>query len=138
MAHTVAEVMTREPVTIRRDDTVARAAQLMRENDTGDVIVVEGSHVVGVVTDRDIAIRVVAEDAPPSTAVREASSGQDIATISPAATLEQAASTMREKAVRRLPVVEEGRLVGVISLGDVAIEREADTVADISAAEPNV
>jgi CBS domain-containing protein len=139
MARTVAELMTREPATVHDDDTVARAAQLMREQHTGDVAVVEdGGRLVGVVTDRDIAVRIVAEERPASTRVADAASHDDLAVISPQATLDQAVSVMRDRAVRRLPVVEDGRLVGMVSIGDLAIERdERSALADISAAEPN-
>jgi CBS domain-containing protein len=110
----------------------------MRQNDTGDVAVVDDGHVVGIITDRDITIRVVAADRPISTHVGEAASEQEIVTISPGATMAQAVSLMREKAVRRLPVVERGELVGMLSLGDLAIEVDPESgLAAISAAEPN-
>jgi CBS domain-containing protein len=138
MARTVAELMTRDPARVHEEDTVARAAQLMRQNDTGDVAVVDDGHVVGIITDRDITIRVVAADRPISTHVGEAASEQEIVTISPGATVAQAVSLMREKAVRRLPVVERGELVGMLSLGDLAIEVDPESgLAAISAAEPN-
>lgn len=139
MARTVAELMTREPATVHEDDTVARAAQLMREYDTGNVAVVDDGHIVGIVTDRDIAVRVVAADRPPSTPVGEAASQEKLFTISPDSTLDQAATVMRKQSVRRLPVVRDGELLGIVSLGDLAIERGAEPgLADVSAAEPNI
>ncbi|MEO3749365.1 CBS domain-containing protein [Streptomyces sp. B6B3] len=138
MARTVEEIMTRQPATVGQRDSVAQAARLMKDNDTGDVAVVEDGHVVGIITDRDITVRVVATDRPTSTTVADVASKGEVATISPRATLTQAASVMRDKAVRRLPVVEDGRLLGMISLGDLAIERDPESgLADISAAESN-
>ncbi|MGK5532982.1 CBS domain-containing protein [Streptomyces sp. URMC 129] len=138
MARTVAELMTREPATVREQDTVARAAQLMRQNDTGNVAVVEDGHLVGIITDRDIAVRVVAADRPASTPVGEAASHEELAVISPETTIQQAASVMREKSVRRLPVVRDDQLLGIVSLGDLAIEADPESgLADVSAAKPN-
>jgi CBS domain-containing protein len=138
MARTVEELMMRDPVTVREDDTVAKAARLMRQNDTGDVAVLDNGNLVGIITDRDITVRVVAEDLPLSTQVGEAASETDIVTVNPHASLDEATELMREHAVRRLPVVEKGRLVGMISIGDIAIEKEPRSgLADISAAEPN-
>ncbi|WP_059006043.1 CBS domain-containing protein [Streptomyces specialis] len=138
MARTVAELMTREPATVGEQDTVARAAQLMKDNDTGNVAVVENGRLVGIITDRDIAVRVVAADRPASTPVAEAASHERLVTIDPRTTLRQAAAVMREKSVRRLPVVRDDKLVGIISLGDLAIEKDSESgLADVSAAEPN-
>ncbi|WP_037577091.1 CBS domain-containing protein [Phaeacidiphilus oryzae] len=138
MAQTVAEVMTRQPATVGRDDTVAKAAQLMREYGTGDVLVVDGGSLVGIVTDRDIVTRVVAENGGSSEPVSKACSSAGIASIGSTADVEQAVALMRDKAVRRLPVVDNGKPVGVVSLGDLAIERDPRSgLADISSAPPN-
>jgi CBS domain-containing protein len=138
MTRTVEEIMTTNPRTVNVDDPVRQAAQVMRENDIGDVIVVEDGQVIGIVTDRDIAVRAVAEG-------REAESATvgDIATtgiqaIEPDASVDDALRMMREHDIRRLPVVKNGRPVGIISLGDLAVEREPEsTLADISAAAPD-
>lgn len=130
--------MTRDPRTIDASGTVLDAARLMRDNDIGDVIVVEGDQVNGIVTDRDIGVRVVAEGRDPaSTPVSEACT-TGVEAIEPNASVDDALSAMREKDIRRLPVVEGGRPVGIVSLGDLAVEREPDsTLADISAASPD-
>ena len=138
MARTVEEVMTTNPRTVKVDDTVLEAAQVMRDNDIGDVIVVENGEVTGIVTDRDIVVRAVAEgrDAD-STAVGEICT-TGIRAIEPDASVDDALRMMREDDIRRLPVVKNGRPVGIISLGDLAVEREPDsTLADISAAAPD-
>ena len=139
MATTVAEIMARHPQTATADETVADVARRMRDSDTGDVLVVDGDSLVGIVTDRDIAVRIVAEGRDPSTPAREACSAGELVTVTPDTTAEQAAQIMRDNAVRRLPVVEGDRPVGVVSLGDLAIERdEHSALAEISAAEGNV
>jgi CBS domain-containing protein len=138
MAQTVEEIMTTNPRTVNVDDTVVDAARLMKDNDIGDAIVVEDGQVTGILTDRDIVVRAVAEGRDTSsTEVREiATSG--IEAIEPDASVDDALRMMRENDIRRLPVVKNGRPVGIISLGDLAVEREPDsTLADISAADPD-
>jgi CBS domain-containing protein len=138
MTRTVEEIMTTNPRTVKVDDTVLEAAQVMRDSDIGDVVVVEDGQVTGIVTDRDIVVRAVAEGRDPDSA-----RVGDIATtgaqaIEPGASVDDALRTMREHDIRRLPVVKNGRPVGIISLGDLAVEREPDsTLADISAAAPD-
>jgi CBS domain-containing protein len=137
MAQTVEEIMTSNPRTVNMDDTVLQAAQLMRDNDIGDVILVEDGQVKGIVTDRDIVVRAVAEGRDPESTVGEiATTG--VQAIEPDASVDDALRMMREHDIRRLPVVKNGRHVGIVSLGDLAVEREPDsTLADISAAAPD-
>jgi CBS domain-containing protein len=138
MARTVEEIMTTNPRTVNADDTVLQAAQVMRESDIGDVVVVEDGQVTGIVTDRDVVVRAVAEgrDADSTTVGDIATTG--IQAIEPEASVDDALRTMREHDIRRLPVAKNGRPVGIISLGDLAVEREPDsTLADISAATPD-
>ncbi|WP_233160018.1 CBS domain-containing protein [Pseudonocardia sp. MH-G8] len=138
MASTVAQIMARDPESVTADATVGDAAQRMRDADTGDVVVLDSDRLVGILTDRDIAVRVVAEGRAASTGVREVCSGQDLTTVTPDTSIDAAAQLMREKAVRRLPVVEGDHVVGVVSIGDLAIERdERSALADISATEAN-
>lgn len=138
MATTVAEVMSRAPATVTSDTPISEAARQMRAHDIGDVLVVDGGRLAGIVTDRDIAIRIVAENRDLNTPVREVCSGQELTTVTPDTKIEQAVELMRSKALRRLPVVEGDQAVGVVSIGDFAIERDQTSgLADISAAEPN-
>ncbi len=138
MANTVSDVMTRNPVTVEKDSTVQDAAALMRDHDTGAVIVLENGSVTGIITDRDITVRCVAEGADFSSPVTSFFSADDITTFSPETSLEQAVQMMRGKAIRRLPVVQGDRAVGIISIGDLAIERDSTSaLADISAAAGN-
>jgi CBS domain-containing protein len=138
MARTVEEVMTRDPRTVNADDPIIDAARIMRDDDIGNVIVRQDGEVAGIVTDRDIVVRGVAEGVDAgSTPVREVCT-TGIEAIEPSASVDDALRKMREADVRRLPVVDDGRPVGIISLGDLAVEREPDsTLADISAASPD-
>jgi CBS domain-containing protein len=140
MAQTVRDVMTARPVALEDDATVVEAARAMRDGDFGSVIVLKapGGSVCGVVTDRDIAIRVVAEGVDPRS-VRLADICQgDVTTVGPDEPIDKVAQLMRDKAIRRVPVVDAGRLVGVVSLGDLAKKMdEGRALADISSAPPN-
>ncbi len=121
MAQTIRDVMTSDPRSVEADSTVADAARLMKEEDVGLAPVVEGDRLVGTVTDRDIAIRVVAEGRDASaTSVREIAS-TDLVTVDPQQDLGEAVRLMSEHQVRRLPVVDDdGKLVGVVAQADVA------------------
>jgi CBS domain-containing protein len=138
MAQTVEEIMTRDPKTVNASDTIVDAARVMNEADIGDVVVVDNGDVKGIVTDRDIVVRAIAEGRDPqSTSVSDVCSSS-VETIEPAASVDDALRKMRDADIRRLPVVEDGKPVGILSLGDLAVEREPDsTLADISAASPD-
>ena len=136
---TIADVMTANPKTLDEDATLVEAAQLMRSEDIGDVLLTKDGRCTGIVTDRDIVIRAIAEGKlPEETRLREAAS-EEVVTLSPSDAVAQAVVQMRDKAIRRIPVVdEEGRPVGIVSIGDLAMERDSDSVlADISSAPPN-
>jgi CBS domain-containing protein len=138
MGRTVQEVMTRDPRTVSPSDSIVDAARVMNEADIGDVIVAEGDEIQCIVTDRDIVVRAIAEGRDPqSTSVSDVCT-PSLETIEPSASVDDALRKMREADIRRLPVVEDGRPVGIVSLGDLAVEREPDsTLADISAASPD-
>jgi CBS domain-containing protein len=138
MATTVAQIMARNVEGLPGDAPVREAAQRMRDTDTGDVLVLDDDRLVGILTDRDIAVRVVAEGRDVATPVREVCSRSDLATVTPDMLAERVAEMMREKSIRRLPVVEGDRVVGVVSIGDLAVERDpGSALADISAAGGN-
>ena len=138
MERTVEEIMTRDPRTTNADDPVIEAARIMRDDGIGDVIVIDDGRVGGIVTDRDIVVRGVADGRDlRSTPVRDLCTA-GVEAIDPGASVEEALRRMREADVRRLPVVDGDRPVGILSLGDLAVEREPDSVlADISAASPD-
>jgi len=120
-SHRIADLMTQNPRTITPDSSVADAAKMMRDDDVGLLPVADGDRLVGTLTDRDVAIRVVAEGRDPdSTKVNEVAS-TDLVTIDPEQTLDEALRLMAQHQVRRLPVVEEdGKLVGIVAQADVA------------------
>jgi CBS domain-containing protein len=135
---TVGEFMTTRLVTMDGTETLTAAARQMRDADIGDVIVRTGGKVTGIITDRDIAVRAVAEGIDPDDITLDQMQTHDLISVNPHDDAVAAADLMRTYAVRRLPVMDDGRLVGLISLGDLAVEREPDSVlADISADEPN-
>jgi len=125
MGKTIREVMTSNPCTIDADKDIAYAAKMLRDEDVGVAPIVEGDQLIGVLTDRDIAIKVVAEGKDPQTTkVREIAS-KDIVTIDPQQDLDEALRLMAQHQVRRLPVVEEdGKVVGIIAQADVALQSD--------------
>jgi CBS domain-containing protein len=137
MAKSIRDAMTSNPCAIDADKSVAYAAKMMREEDVGFAPIVEGDRLIGAVTDRDIAVKVVGEGKnPEATTVREIAS-RDLVTVYPDQDLDEALRLMARNQVRRLPVVgQDGELVGVLAQADVAQEADAsDTgrmVEDIS------
>ena len=122
----VQDVMTPNPRTVGPDDTLQTVAKIMREEDTGVVPVVDDGRVVGVVTDRDIVIRAVAEGDYECTVDDIVS--DDVICANPRMTTAEAAELMAEHQIRRLPVTdEEDRLVGIVSLGDLAVKEGRDS-----------
>src|SRR5215210_3060451 len=124
MARTVNEVMTVAPATVQAGDPARAAARVIRDHDVGAVLVLDDGDLHGIVTDRDLAVRLVADgrDAESTTVVEIDAS------------IDEAVGLRRERALRRLPVVEHGTPVGIVSLGDLAVERDSDSaLADISA-----
>ncbi|MFI5664561.1 CBS domain-containing protein [Streptomyces sp. NPDC051684] len=137
MADVVREVMTPGVVAVRPDASLVEAAQLMRAQGIGDVLVADESQVVGVLTDRDITLRAVADGADPLTVSAEAVCTPHPVAIGPDDEVSAAVALMREYAVRRLPVVQDGHAVGMVSLGDLALTRDpTSALADISGADP--
>jgi CBS domain-containing protein len=138
MAQYLREIMTQKPVTVQASDTVVAAARSMRDGNIGDVVVIENDQIQGILTDRDIVVRALAEGRDPArTTVGEICS-RELTILSPDDAIGAAEKTMRDRAIRRLPVVDGGRPVGIVSLGDLAVERNPDsTLGGISAAPPN-
>lgn len=135
---TVGEFMTTQLVTMDGTDTLIAAAQEMRDCAIGDVVVTNGDEVVGIVTDRDITVRAVAAEMDVNTVTLNQILTPDVVTVSQNDDAVAAADLMRTYGVRRLPVIDDGRLIGLVSLGDLAVEREPQSVlADISADDPN-
>jgi CBS domain-containing protein len=138
MAQTVQDVMTPNPRTVPADASLTEAARQMREADVGAVIVMDKNKVCGIVTDRDIAVRAVAEGKDPSSTKAKEVASTDLTTLDRSASADDAVRMMREKKIRRLPVVENGKPVGIVSLGDLAVERDPKSaLGEISGSAPN-
>jgi len=138
VVESVREVMTPNPTAFPATATVGEAARAMRDLDIGDVIVLDNEQICGIVTDRDIVVRAVADGREPAEVKLGDICSHEITTLAPTDEIAEAAIRMRERAIRRLPVVEHGRPIGVVSIGDLAAERDpGSALADISAAPPN-
>jgi CBS domain-containing protein len=137
MAESIRDLMTTNPRSLESGSTVIEAARLMRDEDAGIIPVVEGEKLVGTVTDRDIAIRVVAEGKSPESVTVGEIASRELITIDPQQELDEALRLMARHQIRRLPVVEEdGRLVGIVAQADIARNasdtQTGDLVEDIS------
>jgi CBS domain-containing protein len=138
MAQQIRELMTPNPVALPGTASVHEASRAMRDADIGDVIVIENNRVCGIVTDRDIVVRIVAEARDPATTTLADIYSHPLLIVSPTDSVEKAVYLMRTHALRRIPVVEGGQPVGIVSLGDLAVEREpGSALGDISSAPPN-
>ena len=139
MTQSIREVMTKDPITLSRDATVVEAAKAMRDADVGPALITDqsgGLH--GIVTDRDITIRVVAEGRDPSSTKLGEIASTGLATLTPDDSVDAAVKIIREQKVRRIPIVENNQPIGIVAIGDLAIERdERSALADISEAPPN-
>jgi CBS domain-containing protein len=119
--------------------SVFDAAQRMRDASIGNVVVLDRQTVCGIITDRDIVVRGIAEGLDPRSTTLADVCSRDLTTLSPEDHIGTAVRLMRERAIRRLPVVTRGRAVGILTIGDLAMEEDRESaLADVSAAPPNV
>lgn len=132
MERTIRALMTDNPRTVAPDDHVVDAARLMRDEDAGAVPIVEGGRLVGMLTDRDIAVRLVADGRDPGTTPVSEIASQHLVTVDPQQELDEALRLMAQHQVRRLPVVEEdGKLVGILAQADVARHGGSGRVGEV-------
>lgn len=125
MSDSLRDVMTTNPRTVGPADSIVEVAQIMRDADVGSVVIIEAGVVSGIVTDRDIVVRAVAEGRNPTeTTVADVANGREVVTVSADQSVDDVIALMREQKIRRVPVVEDGNAVGIVSLGDLAIDRE--------------
>jgi CBS domain-containing protein len=137
-AQLLRDVMTSDPMTLQAGASLTEAAACMSENNIGDVLVERDGELRGIVTDRDIVIRALAQGLDPQTTPLGDICTAQLIALGPTETVDDAVRLMRDLALRRIPVSENGRAVGIVSIGDLAIELDADSVlADISMAPPN-
>ena len=122
----IREVMTPNPHCVQPNESIQAAARIMRDEDTGAVPVVDNGRVIGMLTDRDIVIRAIAEGGSLDRPVRDFVQGQPIC-ATPEMSTREASNLMSEHQIRRLPVVEGDRLVGIVSIGDLAVKEGKDS-----------
>lgn len=131
MTKSVRDTMTADPRSVSPGDTIVEAARLMRDEDVGSLPVTDEGTLVGMLTDRDIAVRVIAEGrSPESTTVGEVFSPDPVA-ADPDQDLDEALHLMARHQVRRLPVVEDDRLVGILAQADVALEEKEKKTGEL-------
>ena len=138
MAKKVGELMTRDPVLLEPTATVRDAARMMRDHDIGTVLVADKGQLVGMVTDRDIVVRGLAEKDDAVRMPVMAVASTELTALTPNDSVDQAVKLMRSQAVRRFPVVDSGKPVGILTMGDLVMELDPKSaLAAISAADPN-
>lgn len=138
MAQYVRDVMTPAVTAVRPDASLVEAAQLMRAHDIGDVLVTRDGELIGMLTDRDITLRAVADGVDPLMVSAQSVCSPEVVTVRADDTVGTAVDLMRTHAVRRLPVVEDGHPMGMVSIGDLALEEEPDSaLAEICRAAPD-
>lgn len=134
----VRQVMTARPITVDAAAPIRAAAEAMRQNGIGNVVVKKDGKICGIVTDRDIVVRALAVGKDPKSTNVEAICSHELLTASPDQDTSEVVNVMRERAVRRLPVVQNGDVVGIVSLGDLALAMDRrSALGDISAAPAN-
>ena len=125
----IRDIMTTELETAEPDTTLEEIATMMKEEDVGAIPVVDDGELVGIVTDRDIVVRAIAEGRDTSDTTAEEVLSEDLVTVTPDMDVERAARLMADRQVRRLPVVEGKKLLGMVSLGDIAVKEEDNEVS---------
>ncbi len=127
----VKDIMSTDVVCLSRDDTVEHAAQLMEQNGIGSIPVCEGSTVVGIVTDRDITLRTVASGSGINQTVGQVMTANPVV-AQPETDIHEAARLMSDNQIRRIPIVQQGSLVGIVSLGDISTDPQLQDNAELA------
>ena len=138
MADRIRNLMTPNPLIVGSEDSIADAARAMRDQDIGTVVVEDGERVRGILTDRDIVVRAVADGRDPMSTTAGEIASTELAAVTPDADPLDAVHLMEDRAVRRLLVVDGDTTVGIVSMGDLAVARDPDSaLAQVSAAPAN-
>jgi CBS domain-containing protein len=138
MVQAVGDIMTPAPISLSTEATVRDAARYMRERNVGAIVVHRHGEVCGIVTDRDIVVRCLAQDGNCDETQLHEICSLNLVALHPDDDVDHAVRLMRDKAIRRIPVVKNGKAVGILSLGDLALERDPfSALGAISAASPN-
>lgn len=127
MAAKVRDIMTGSPTSVSPELDLVTVARAMRDEEIGAVLVADGDELMGLVTDRDLVIRGLAAGGDPARARVGRIASSATVTVGPDDSLDTAAQIMRERSVRRLPVIENGRPVGIVTLGDLARQGRTDS-----------
>ncbi len=125
----IREIMTTEVASARPDSTLQEIAAMMRDEDVGVVPILESGELTGIVTDRDIIVRCIAEGKDPGEVTAADAITEGLETVSPDTDVREASRIMAERQIRRLPVVEDGSLLGMVSLGDIAVKHGDERLA---------
>ena len=134
----VRDVMSPNPVALPGSARVADAAKAMRDSDIGAVVIEDGKGLCGIITDRDLVVRAIADGKDPKKIKVAEICSRQISSLSPDEGVDRAVQIMREKAVRRLLVMEDSKVIGIVSLGDLAQRLDGTSVlGQISSARPN-
>ena len=137
MAQSISDVMSTDLKTVAKGSPISEAATAMRDADTGAIIVTDEGRFAGLVTDRDIVVRALADGKGPDTSVDEVTT-TDVSTLAPDQTVDDALAIIRDQNVRRVPVVDGGRPVGIVSIGDLSEQHDLGSeLTDISTAPAN-
>ena len=139
MPQRIEDVMTTDPITLSRSASLRQAAELMRDRDIGDVLVVDDDgDLCGIVTDRDLVVRGVADGRDVDQTPLDDICNHEVVSVTSSDAVTKAVTLMEEHAIRRLPVLDRGQLVGILSIGDLAMERDpSSALGEISSAPPN-
>jgi CBS domain-containing protein len=138
MGQSIRDVMTADPRTVSAGATLEDAAREMSQDDIGAVLVEDNGSLAGILTDRDIVVRAIAEHKDPSSTKVGDVASRDVKSLTPDQSVDDAIKIVREQNVRRIPVVQDGRPAGIVSIGDLAIERDTGSaLADISSEPAN-
>ena len=137
MVQSLQEIMSKNVATITPQQSVAEAAQIMSQHNIGSVPVVQNGQCVGIVTDRDITLRAAAKGVDSTTTKIESIMSKNVVTATPQMDVHEASKLMADKQIRRLPIVENNKLTGIIAIGDIAVENRyqneaGDALSDIS------
>jgi CBS domain-containing protein len=138
MATKMRDIMSPAPVSMAAAEPVSAAARAMKEHGIGTVLIMTDGRLSGLVTDRDITVRVLAENRDPATTRLGDICSTELAILGPDDDVEQATRLVRERAVRRIPVVQDGIPVGVVSIGDLALNKDQESaLSHVCTAPPN-
>ena len=137
MVQSLQEIMSKNVATITPQQSVAEAAQIMSQHNIGSVPVVQNGQCVGIVTDRDITLRAAAKGVNSTTTKVESIMSKNVVTATPQMDVHEASKLMADRQIRRLPIVENNKLTGIIAIGDIAVENRyqneaGDALSDIS------